>query len=102
MEWHDMQLTPFSAWTEFSAFIWCGPPAWQVMQRSSSSLTDRVENLTILVGSPPAATCAARVQGRLPVRRFVPSLVNIFVAGLADFRAHVPGILRIGCGCCGR
>ena len=39
------------------------------------------------------------VKGRLPVRRFFPAVVNLFVAGLANFRSHKPrGARRRGCG----
>jgi hypothetical protein len=39
--------------------------------------------------APLMRRTASRIQGCLPVRRFLPVVVDIFVAGLADFRSHV-------------
>ncbi len=38
------------------------------------------------------------IERRLPMRSFLPTVVNILVAGLADFGAEVVGILRLAGG----
>ena len=54
-----MQLTSAFVCTELIAFMCSVPPAWQVMQRSLTSLAETFWKVKILVTSPPPATCAA-------------------------------------------
>ena len=39
-----------------------------------------------------------RVEGRFPVRSLFPAVVDLLVAGLADLRAEIVGILRLAGG----
>src|SRR5271157_4353877 len=54
-----MQLTPFWPCRELIVFMCCGPPAWQLKQRSLISFTEwslKMKSWVLLLGS---STCAA-------------------------------------------
>ena len=104
-EWQEIQLTSFFVCTELMAFMCCGAAGMAGQAAGVDFLGGVIlkdEDLRVVaaagnVGRSRAVAAFAslvrraafRVQGSLPVRRFFPAVVDVFVAGLASLGSDI-------------